>query len=415
MFEDTPLWMVDDAEKLQRMAERMSSATALGVDTESDSFHHYREKVCLIQFSDLETDYIVDPLAVEDLSPLADLFANPDIVKIFHGADYDVVCLKRDFQFDIHNMFDTMIGSQMLGLPKIGLADLIGRYFGIDVDKQYQRHDWSRRPLQPEHLDYARGDTHYLLALREILTYHLRREDRLGHLEEECEILEARVWEPKPADENAYLRVKQAGTLDDEGKRILRRLYLWRDGAAQRLDRPAFKVLADRLMITIAERKPSSQDALNRLFPRKGKMKDRFGTKLVEAVQLGLEDDFEIPAVSRRSRSTRGPRLSGRAAEKAYGALKLWRNELVASSDRHVPATVASNAVLKAIAQRRPTTIEELAAIRDVRRWQVQDFGETILEVVARDLPASGDDDASDESKPAKRRGRRRRRQKSAS
>ena len=123
-----------------------------------------------MQISDLEADYIVDPLKVEDLSPLKTLLEDPDIVIILHGGDYDVVSLKRDFDIHINNIFDTMIAGQFLGLPKIGLADLIGRYFGHALDKKYQRHDWARRPLEPEHLDYARGDTHWLLALREVMS-----------------------------------------------------------------------------------------------------------------------------------------------------------------------------------------------------------------------------------------------------
>ena len=103
-----------------------------------------------------------------DTVTLAPIFANPDIVKVLHGADYDVVCLRRDFGFVFKNLFDTMISSQMVGLERVGLADLIDRFFGHKIDKQYQRHDWAKRPLLPEHVEYARGDTHFLLALREI-------------------------------------------------------------------------------------------------------------------------------------------------------------------------------------------------------------------------------------------------------
>ena len=107
MFLNTPLIIVDTQEKLVELADQLSKAPVIGVDTESDSFHHYQEKVCLIQFSDLENDFILDPLQVDDMSPLAPIFANPDIVKVLHGADYDVVCLRRDFGFVFKNLFDT--------------------------------------------------------------------------------------------------------------------------------------------------------------------------------------------------------------------------------------------------------------------------------------------------------------------
>jgi ribonuclease D len=174
MFDDAPL-MVEDDEALVALAERLRSATVIGVDTESDSMYHYKEKVCLVQITDAHGDIIVDPLTIDDMSPLEPIFADPSVVKIFHGADYDIVSLKRDFGYQTNNLFDTLVAAQFLGLQGLGLADLIGRFFGIPIDKKFQRHDWSRRPLHPEHLDYARGDTHWLLALREILLRRLER------------------------------------------------------------------------------------------------------------------------------------------------------------------------------------------------------------------------------------------------
>ena len=170
--------MVEDEEALDRMVRTLQDAPVIGIDTESDSSYSYQEKVCLIQLSDGHRDYVIDPLAVPDLSSLAPILEDPGVVKILHGADYDIVCLKRDFEFAIHNLFDTLIAAQLLGLERIGLADLIGRYFGIEIEKKYQRHDWSRRPLKPEHIEYARGDTHWLLALREILTDKLMQLER---------------------------------------------------------------------------------------------------------------------------------------------------------------------------------------------------------------------------------------------
>ena len=195
---------------LEQVAEKLATADAIGVDTESDSFYSYREKVCLLQISDLENDYIIDPLTCDDLSVLAPIMADERITKIFHGADYDVVSLKRDYDWKIHNIFDTMVSAQLLGMPKLGLADLIHRFFGIEIEKKYQRHDWSRRPLEPEHIEYARGDSHWLPALRRILTRNLRLRQRLAHVREECTLLEQRTWTPRPFDDNGYLYIKGA-------------------------------------------------------------------------------------------------------------------------------------------------------------------------------------------------------------
>lgn len=416
MFEDTPLWLVADQPTLVAMAERLSTARVIGVDTESDSFHHYQEKVCLIQFSDLETDYIVDPLALGgDLSPLGAIFADSQITKVFHGADYDVVCLKRDFGFEIRGIFDTMISSQQLSLPGVGLADLIALFFGLEIEKKYQRHDWAERPLLPEHIEYARGDTHWLLALREILIRRLQRIGRLGRVIEECRLLENRQWEGRSFDPDGYLRIKTGAPLEDTGKRILRRLYLYRDDQARRLDRPAFKVIPDEVLVSVARSRPRDEDDLDRLFPRaKSAMKRRHAAGFLEAVSLGLEDDFAIPAPRQKRVSGPPPRLTGRTAERALTALKDWRNELVSKTPNLNPVAVVSNNTLKSIARCRPYTIEELGTVADVRQWQVEAFGVQLLEVLDRVAPrdAIAPEQVAPEgteARPSRRRRRRRR------
>jgi ribonuclease D len=418
LLEDTPLWLVNDPEMLARCAERLGKAPAIGVDTESDSFHHYQEKVCLLQFSDLETDYIVDPLALNnDLGPLAAVLADPKVIKIFHGADYDVVCMKRDYGFTIANIFDTMVSAQQLALGGVGLADLIGRFFGVDVDKKYQRHDWAERPLRPEHIEYARGDTHYLISLREILVRKLAKVGRLKRVEEECRRLEKREWEGRKPDEHAWMRMKTGGVqLDDAGKRILRRLWMYRDEQAKRMDRPPFKTIPDPVLVDVAAARPRNDAELERLFPyAKTAMKRRHGPGFLDAVAKGLEDDFEIPknVGRKKGRESSGPppRLSARAADKALEALKTWRNEIIGAGSDITAVAVISNGTLKAIARMRPMNKEELAAIEDVREWQVESYGDAILAVLDAAVPVSeiGKEPADDDpDQPKRRRGRRR-------
>ncbi len=386
MFDDTPLVMVEDADVLREVARKLASKKVIGVDTESDSFYSYREKVCLLQISDDEADYVIDPLVVEDLSPLAPVMADPSIVKILHGADYDVVCLKRDFGFEFRTIFDTLIAAQLLGAPRVGLADLINDHFGIKLDKLFQRHNWSLRPLRDEHVEYARGDTHWLLALREILMRRLRKDGRLRHLREECRLVEKREWKARPFDPDGFLDIRKSDGLDDTGKRVLRRLYLYRNAQAEKQNRPTFKVIPDAVLLKLASARPTSSREFDKLIPSKTAMKRRYGKGMLDAVLAGLEDDQPIPKrrkkSSRRSSSQPKPRLRGRAAERAMAELKAWRNKLIESSNRYTPFTTASNSVLKAIASVRPSTLEELERMPDVRRWQVRDFGEQILAVL---------------------------------
>lgn len=417
MYAETELWIADDPASLRQVADALTRSRAVGVDTEGDSLHHYREKVCLIQFSDLERDYLVDPLAVPDLSPLAPMFADRSVVKIFHGADYDVVSLKRDFGFSIHNIFDTMIASQMLGTPKIGLADLVDDAFGVRMDKKYQRHDWASRPLEPEHIEYARGDTHYLLALRELLVRRLERSGRTRRVEEECRLLERREWEGRTFDPDGWLRVKGARALDMTAMKVLRRVWLYRDEQARLSDRPPFKVLPDHVLLDVARARPTSGSALDALFAGKSMMKRRFGSGILQATVAGLDDPEPNlqPQPSSRPSKTSGPaRLVGPKVDEATEALKLWRNAR-ANRDGVPPIGVASNGVLRNIARARPTSLEELSEVEDVRGWQVEALGAEVLQVLDKVAPAENLGPAHEDTGGSKRKRRPRRRRPAAS
>src|SRR2546428_369074 len=160
---------VDDDRDLDRAAQRLSKASALAVDTEADSFYHYHHKCCLIQVSDGETVYLVDPLALKRLEPLGEVLGASRIVKVLHAAEQDVLYLRRDFGFHLEPLFDTMIASQLLGKTGIGLASLLLAYFGVKLDKGSQRDDWSRRPLNERQRAYASEDVRHLIRLRDVL------------------------------------------------------------------------------------------------------------------------------------------------------------------------------------------------------------------------------------------------------
>lgn len=392
MFGDTPLIMVESDAALRDAVERLRRATVLGVDTESDSFHHYQEKVCLVQISDFEADYVIDPLSVSDMSPLGDLMADPLVVKVFHGADYDVVSLKRDFGYRFANLFDTMIASQFLGLPRIGLADLIGQYFGHVIDKKYQRHDWAARPLEDEHLDYARGDTHWLPALREILTAKLERIGRLRPVLEECRMMEAREWQGRVHDPADFLRVKGARQLDEAAQRVLRALYAYRDQEAAAMDRPAFKVIPDPVLVDLAKAQPTTHEGVAAMMRRGSGLVRRHGSRLAETIVAGLADETPLPVPAAREPSTKdnggGAALRGRDAERLLTRLKEWRNEIVAR-DNVAPITIAANGLLKEITRRAPRTLEQLAAVPEIRDWQLEEHGPALVRLVNEVLDES--------------------------
>lgn len=388
MFDETPLVRIEDSKSLEEAARELSRAKVIGIDTESDSSYAYREKVCLVQVSDAKRDYIIDPLAVPDLSPLRETLADPGIVKVLHGADYDIVSLKRDHDLPIHGLFDTLIAAQLIGLERFGLADLVVRFFGVELDKQYQRHNWALRPLQPEHIEYARGDTHYLLALHELLHARLERADRVRHQVEECRLIETRTWADRSSVEHPWLRVKNRKDLDDDGLRVLRSLYAYRDTQAQKADRPVYKVLPDAILLSVSAHRPADEAALKTIMSPKSAMWRRHARAVLRAVSDGLRDDTPLPDPKslRKPRNPAVPkaRVTGNQAKKAFNSLKDWRNGVVSKHSDRTPFSVAANGTLQAIAALDPDNLDELRGVPTVRSWQVEDFGDAILAVLKR-------------------------------
>ena len=164
---DSPVY-INTASGLKKIVADLCSQTLIAFDLEADSMFHFKEKVCLIQAATASSNYIVDPLSITDLSPLSQVLSDPDIVKIFHGADYDVRSMYRDYQIAIHNLFDTELASRFLGHAETGLNTVLQNRFGIFLEKKYQKKDWSQRPLPEPMIAYAAGDVQYLIPLYQI-------------------------------------------------------------------------------------------------------------------------------------------------------------------------------------------------------------------------------------------------------
>src|SRR5688572_29252584 len=187
---------VEHAEILDDAVKGVARARAVAVDTEADSMHSFFEKVCLVQLAtDAGEAWVVDPLALRELEGLGRCFRDPAVMKVFHGADFDVMSLRRDFQFGFANIFDTMVASQLLGDEKLSLQNLVERFFGVVLEKAYTRCDWGRRPLDARQLEYCYLDVAYLVPLMEIQKGRLAEAD----LTEEAAIEFERLAQREPA------------------------------------------------------------------------------------------------------------------------------------------------------------------------------------------------------------------------
>src|SRR3989339_1673508 len=189
---------VESHRELKESVKTIESETRVGFDLEADSMYHFSEKVCLLQVASKNTAFAIDTVKLRDLSVLKPLFIRKEVMKIFHGADYDVRSLFRDFGIEIKNLFDTELASRFLGIKETGLEAVLRNRFDLKLEKKYQKKDWSQRPLSSDMLNYALNDVRYLVPLSEILKKELDDAGRLSWVEEECEIL-CRV---RPSEDN---------------------------------------------------------------------------------------------------------------------------------------------------------------------------------------------------------------------
>lgn len=366
------VWVDTDAGVLE-MLEVLLQQPCVAVDTESDSLYSYFEKVCLLQFSVPGTDYLVDSLAA-DVAPLGELFASPDVQKIFHAAEYDILSLKRDYRFEFDHLFDTMIAARVLGWPRYGLGSIMKEYFNLNLDKRFQRYDWGRRPLDPDALAYARLDTHYLHALREKQLEQLARQNRLREASEAF----ARLTQLEPTERNFdpadFWRIKRARHLPPPAQGVLQALYIFRDRQARRLNCPPFKILTDSTLVRLAEEQPRTLAALARIKGISALQVRRIGQEIVSTIRCALQAP---PPAAPRNHT---PRPADDVLRR-YEQLRQWRNQ--AANQRGVePDVILPNSTLMTIAEKGPSSPAELRALDILGAWQFETYAQTILQIL---------------------------------
>lgn len=365
---------IDTPAKLAQLIKDLSDEPLIAVDTESDSLYSYFEKVCLIQFSTPQNDYLVDPLVI-DVSSLASIFATETIQKVFHAAEYDFLSLKRDYNFEFTNLFDTMLAARILGWPRYGLGALLEEHFDVQLDKRFQRYNWGQRPLDEKALTYAHLDTHYLIPLREIQLQELKKQN---HLREATEAFN-RVTHVQPTvrvfDPEDFWRIRGSRELKPQQQAILRELFVLRDQIAQKLDRPPFKVMGDSVLIELARAQPHNQAGLKQIKGLGARLLQHNKHDILHAIERGQTAPTpRYPA--------NHSRLDNRTLSR-YENLRQWRNNLAA--ERGVePDVIISNHTLMSIARNNPKTLDTLTQLGVLGEWQFEAYGETLLKVLKK-------------------------------
>ncbi len=369
----TPLWVTTQIQ-LTELAAKLNGARIVALDSESDSIHHYHEKVCLLQLATEAGEvFLIDTLALKGLEPLAPLMADERTEKVFHGADYDVATLRRDFKFVIRNLFDTMVASRFLAYAEVGLQALLEKEFGHKISKGPQTADWSLRPLTDNLVQYAAMDVRHLVELRERLVKQLKASKREHWVREECAAIAnmpAASAEREPAD---FLKAKGARDLPPRNLAVLKELFAIREALARRFDRPRFKVIGDEALVLLAEKCPKDEKAIVRI-PRCGYVR-RFAPEVLEAIRRGESTEIPTFPITRRIQVSFDVR---RRIER----LKIWRSSAVERMKLEAGLLLPQR-LIDRLAKDAPATREALSAVEGLRQWRVEAMGDELLQALA--------------------------------
>ena len=333
----------------------LSSAALVAIDTEADSLHCYREKLCLIQISIPGFDEIIDPLAPISMEPLASALADKEM--IVQGADFDLRMLRRA-NITVAGVFDTLIAAKLIGETDVGYGALVKNFLGVELAKGSQKANWAQRPLPPIMLDYARNDTRYLLPLRDLLLARLQESGREDWFRQSCRQAWQQAAVDRERDPDEQWRISGSGALRGRTAAVLRALWYWRDKEAEARDKPTFHILQNSKMIETA----AAIDAGKEIYL--SELRGSRGQRFDEAVRTALdlpEEEWPQRVSAPRHRWTE-------AQEKEFDRLKEIRDKVAAELGLD-PSLLGSRVALETIS-RAPESAD-----KTLLPWQLQLLG----------------------------------------
>jgi len=374
-----PIELIASVPELAAASEAIAREARFALDTESNSFYSYPERVCLVQLANSGHLYILDPMALDNVAALGSLLADESLEKVLHASSNDLRSLDRQWGFRVQNLFDTSVAAAFVGMKRLGLAAVLSELLGIAIAKdiKLQRADWGRRPLDDRLLQYAATDVIHLLRLREVLGQRLRTLGREGWVAEECVRLTSVRYVP-PDPDAAFLGIKGSRELDGQALAQLKVLAQFREEEALRLRRPHFRVIPDAALVQLAgEPKVAiSEVAGLGAYAR---------PPLASRLRLAIDEGASAPPLWRADLIVRRGRWPGEGA-RAQAAnrlrrLKEWRTQLGHALQLD-PPLLWPTASLERLGQEPDTLDGELAA-PEVRQWQRTGFGDSLRACVA--------------------------------
>lgn len=329
--------MIETTSDLSQYLDNLSGDFR-AMDTEADSLHRYFEKISLLQFTDGENHSLIDPLAIDDLGPLIEFLKDAQLW--MHGADYDIMIMRRDLGVVPPIIWDTQIAARLLGVRKFGYANLVEYYLGVELSKSSQKADWSKRPLTEKMKEYALNDVAYLKPMVDILLKDLNEKGRYEWFVESCEWARTKVLE-RPVEKEDPWRISGSGRLHPKGLAFLKALWLWRDGEAREWDRPTFMVCGNKQLISWVN------DILAKKTPQLPK---HFRTKRRQGFFKAIDEVLEMSESDYPQRPKRGEK---RVKDEAFEARvdELIKHRDAAAEELDIDSSlIASRSVIESLA-----------------------------------------------------------------
>jgi ribonuclease D len=367
---------VESDGELETVCKGLSREKIIGVDLEADSMHCFKEKICLIQIAGEDQAFLVDPFLINDFSPFVALLENKEIVKIFHGADFDVRSLDRELGCRIENLFDTEIACRFLNVRERGLGALLKEHFDVFVDKRFQKVDWSRRPLKEDMITYSVGDVAHLIELHDRIKGRLEKMNRLSWAKEEFEA-QASVKYVSNHTLPLFKKFKGAGKMDNRSLAVLENLLQVRMDMAAKKDLPLFKIMSSQSLLALATHRPRAIETMVSIKALSKKQADMYGELCQKAISSALAlSHGELPSYPK----TRMPRKNPAVIER-INRLKKMREKLCITIGME-PGFLINNTLISAIAFENPRSQEALGNMETIRNWQREALGEEIIKTL---------------------------------
>ncbi len=371
---------IDTADDLANFCKSIGKKP-LAVDTESDHFHAYNAQVCLIQLATEEAAALVDPLALEahEMAPLFEILEDQEVCKVLHAARNDIIEMDRDYGVGLNNLFDTQIAARFLNYERNSLNWMLEELIGVDTGDQYQRYDWTTRPLPEEVQRYAGDDVRHLLELRQRFTEELKEEGWFEAFNQQCTyVAGASVHRSKEFDPEKWRKLRGADRLNGRDRAALAALFKYRHQLCEELNQSAVTFFPNAALMRLVKYKPTDLGQMANIKGMPQALVDDHGQGIIDVIAASKADPIppeELPDDERDRR----PRPS--EAERArYNALRKWRNQK--ADQLQIPSPfIGTNATFGELAAAAPGTVDELLRIDGILPWHCELFGDDLLAI----------------------------------